>query len=162
VRCENWRRTHSGAKARSLNDFLIEITSQGAEADEILKLKQEQGKNIFNPGVPPQSFAKFLKWVTRRKIGPWRKFVTEPPGPRPDDRVNGSQLRVTFVNHSTFLLQSEASICSQILCGPSGPVPFLFSGHGGTVIPEFFSRIFLPSTAFSSATITTITSTCPR
>src|ERR1022692_648186 len=63
---------------------------------------------FFNPGVPPQSFARFLKWVTRRKIGPWRRFVTTPPGPRPADRVSGSQLRVTFVNHSTFLLQSES------------------------------------------------------
>ena len=63
---------------------------------------------FFNPGAPPQSFARFLKWVTRRKMGPWRRFVTTPPGPRPADRVSGSQLRVTFVNHSTFLLQSES------------------------------------------------------
>jgi L-ascorbate metabolism protein UlaG (beta-lactamase superfamily) len=62
---------------------------------------------FFNPGVPDHSFSQFLKWITRRKIGPWRKFVCTTPGPKPPPRISGDDLLVTFVNHATLLLQSN-------------------------------------------------------
>jgi len=40
-----------------------------------------------------------------RKPGPWPEWTDSPPGPPPPKRVNGEALRVTFVNHSTVLIQ---------------------------------------------------------
>jgi L-ascorbate metabolism protein UlaG (beta-lactamase superfamily) len=62
---------------------------------------------FFNPGVPEHGFRKALEWMTHRKIGPWRPWIDSTPGPRPPLRVEGSDLRITFVNHSTVLLQTE-------------------------------------------------------
>ncbi|HUY82787.1 MAG TPA: MBL fold metallo-hydrolase [Acidobacteriaceae bacterium] len=62
---------------------------------------------FFNPDTPPQRFSQFLKWVTSRKVGPWRDFIPSTPGPPPPPRVQGDNLRVTFVNHATFLLQTQ-------------------------------------------------------
>lgn len=60
-----------------------------------------------NPGVPDHSFSQFLKWVTNRKIGAWNRWNPSEPGPAPPSSVEGRELRVTFVNHSTVLLQTE-------------------------------------------------------
>lgn len=62
---------------------------------------------FFNPEGPRQRFSHFLKWVTHRQKGPWRNFIPSDPGPKPPERINGSELSVTFVNHATFLLQTE-------------------------------------------------------
>lgn len=42
--------------------------------------------------------------ATRRR-GPWRPFLDSPPGPAPPRRV--AELRVTFVNHATLLIQTN-------------------------------------------------------
>lgn len=62
---------------------------------------------FFNPGVPQHRFSEFLRWITRREQGSWNGFSASEPGPPPPERVHGTELRVTFVNHSTFLLQTE-------------------------------------------------------
>lgn len=65
----------------------------------------ENGR-FFNPGASRQTFSRFLNWITDREQGPWRTFTATEPGPPPPERVHGAELRVTFVNHSTFLLQT--------------------------------------------------------
>ncbi|NUQ73120.1 MAG: MBL fold metallo-hydrolase [Polyangiaceae bacterium] len=55
----------------------------------------------------PHGFFDFLKWQIEREPGPWRDFVNAPPGPRPIDRVGRGELRVTFVNHATTLIQMD-------------------------------------------------------
>jgi L-ascorbate metabolism protein UlaG (beta-lactamase superfamily) len=82
---------------------------------------------FFNPSVPPQRFSEFLKWITRRQIGPWPRFVPTAHGPKPVAHVGGDDLLVTFVNHATLLLQTEGH---NILTDPVwservGPVSFL-------------------------------------
>lgn len=62
---------------------------------------------FFNPDTPRQRFSQFLRWITNREQGQWSRFTATEPGPLPPERVHGSELRVTFVNHSTFLLQTE-------------------------------------------------------
>ena len=62
---------------------------------------------FFNPGVSEHGFFDALKWMRNRKIGPWRQWVSSTPGPKPPTLVEGAELRVTFVNHSTVLLQTE-------------------------------------------------------
>jgi L-ascorbate metabolism protein UlaG (beta-lactamase superfamily) len=62
------------------------------------------GKTFFNPGPAPNygPLAVF-RWMLNRKPGPWRKFTPAEPAPPPPQRVD--DLRVTFVNHATVLIQ---------------------------------------------------------
>ncbi|HEY6447023.1 MAG TPA: MBL fold metallo-hydrolase [Acidobacteriaceae bacterium] len=62
---------------------------------------------FFNPGVRDHGFRELLRWITTRKIGPWRKWIDSVPGPRPPAAVEGEALRATLVNHSTVLLQTD-------------------------------------------------------
>jgi L-ascorbate metabolism protein UlaG (beta-lactamase superfamily) len=52
-------------------------------------------------------FRDAVKWATHRERGAWSAYRDEPAGPAPPQRVNGDQLRVTFVNHATVLLQTH-------------------------------------------------------
>jgi L-ascorbate metabolism protein UlaG (beta-lactamase superfamily) len=61
---------------------------------------------FFNPATQHQKFTDFLRWILHREMGEWSRFAALEPGPPPPERVEGSELRVTFVNHSTFLLQT--------------------------------------------------------
>ncbi len=62
---------------------------------------------FFNPGVKEHGPGDLLRWVTNRERGAWRKGIPSVPGPKPVERVEGPELRVTFVGHATVLLQSE-------------------------------------------------------
>jgi L-ascorbate metabolism protein UlaG (beta-lactamase superfamily) len=82
---------------------------------------------FFNAGVPPQSFSKFLKWITRRKVGPWstsNRLATVPP---PQKSVSGSDICATFVNHSTVLIQTQGIniLTDPIWSERASPVSFL-------------------------------------
>lgn len=65
-----------------------------------------RGGRFFNPGVPDHGFRQALAWMRNRRLGPWRKWIPSIPGPRPPVLIDGSELRVTFVNHATVLLQT--------------------------------------------------------
>jgi L-ascorbate metabolism protein UlaG (beta-lactamase superfamily) len=62
------------------------------------------GKKFFNPNcAEPKGLTDVFKWLLTRKQAPWEKIETAF-GPRPAERID-SAIRVTFVNHTTFLLQ---------------------------------------------------------
>jgi L-ascorbate metabolism protein UlaG (beta-lactamase superfamily) len=74
--------------------------------------------------IPHGGFRAFLRWQTHRQVGPWQDRDT-PPGPSPPSRV--ADLRVTFVNHATVLLQQDGL---NVLTDPiwslrASPVSFL-------------------------------------
>ncbi len=46
-----------------------------------------------------------LKWQLNRDKGPWRKYYEMPYGSPPPAKVTGNEVQVTFINHSTFLIQ---------------------------------------------------------
>ena len=48
-----------------------------------------------------------LRWMLHREPGPWREWTDAPPGPPPPLRITNGRLRVTFVNHSTVLVQMD-------------------------------------------------------
>jgi len=48
-----------------------------------------------------------LHWLLHRQRGPWSDRPDAPPGPKPPERVSGGELRVTFVNHATVLVQMD-------------------------------------------------------
>ena len=66
------------------------------------------GKRFHN--LQPTSHADgfdFLKWIASREEGPWDPWREIAPAAPPPQRVSGGALRVTWVNHSTFLIQTE-------------------------------------------------------
>jgi L-ascorbate metabolism protein UlaG (beta-lactamase superfamily) len=52
-------------------------------------------------------FRNAAKWAATRQRGVWSSYRDEPPGPPPPQRVDGGRLRVTFVNHTTVLIQTH-------------------------------------------------------
>ncbi|MFL5320790.1 MAG: MBL fold metallo-hydrolase [Myxococcaceae bacterium] len=77
----------------------------------------------------------FLRWQLTRNPGPWRGFEEKTPGPKPPDRVGEGQLRVTFINHATTLIQLEGL---NVLTDPIWSdrcSPFSFAGPSRRVPP---------------------------
>jgi L-ascorbate metabolism protein UlaG (beta-lactamase superfamily) len=66
------------------------------------------GERFFNPnGSFDDRQGGFWKWVLNREKGPWPEWIESEPGPPPPERVGQGDLRVTFVNHATVLLQTD-------------------------------------------------------
>ncbi|GAB3265426.1 MBL fold metallo-hydrolase [Larkinella harenae] len=68
------------------------------------------GKQFHNyNGAKAKGFGDVLRWMLfDQNKKPWGAFHPLPPGPPPPARVTNSQVRVTFVNHSTVLLQFDS------------------------------------------------------
>jgi len=52
-------------------------------------------------------FLDIVRWMAHREPGPWRKWTDVPPAPNPPLRVGAGEMRVTFVNHATTLVQMD-------------------------------------------------------
>lgn len=66
------------------------------------------GKRFLNQEeIPRHGFGDFLRWTFSRDRGPWKGFPDAEPGPPPPERVGKGELRVTFVNHATTLVQMD-------------------------------------------------------
>jgi L-ascorbate metabolism protein UlaG (beta-lactamase superfamily) len=66
------------------------------------------GKKFINPGgVKPAGFKDLIKWAWNREKGEWKEMKDMAFGPAPAARIEGDSIVVTFVNHSTFLIQTE-------------------------------------------------------
>jgi len=86
------------------------------------------GRRFRNIHPGWQSERSFLKWQATRERGTWRDWVDATPGPKPPMRVSGDRVRVTFINHSTLLLQFDDV---NILTDPIWSMrcsPFSFAG----------------------------------
>lgn len=65
------------------------------------------GKKFLNPGnVKQPGFKDMLKWVRNRERGIWTEIKEAAPSD-PPGRVEGDLIVTTFVNHSTFLIQTR-------------------------------------------------------
>jgi L-ascorbate metabolism protein UlaG (beta-lactamase superfamily) len=64
------------------------------------------GAHFVTPGAPQLQLG-LLKWVTNRQRGPWKDWRDEPTGPRPPAHVGKGEMRVTFINHATTLIQLD-------------------------------------------------------
>lgn len=65
------------------------------------------GKKFVNPGMPERGPGGLLKWLLNRDKGPWPEQPDAYVGNRPATRIEGDSLVLTFVNHSTFLIQTN-------------------------------------------------------
>ncbi|MGY2134113.1 MBL fold metallo-hydrolase [Hymenobacter sp. HD11105] len=68
------------------------------------------GKTFQNAGgvKAQEGMSPLLKWMLNRDKGEWPEQPNLQPGPKPPTRVGRGQVRVTFVNHGTFLLQFDS------------------------------------------------------
>ncbi len=66
-------------------------------------------KFINGEGYEEKGFADLLKWVTNRKTGEWTELSEDDItyGEKPADRITDSTQVITYVNHSTFLIQTD-------------------------------------------------------
>ena len=65
------------------------------------------GKVFVNPhGAEPHGFSKVLKWMVSRQRGEWKEDKESTYGERPLKFFKDG-IRITFVNHSTFLIQVD-------------------------------------------------------
>ena len=66
------------------------------------------GERFYNQDRTQQKgFWDFLKWTTNRNKGPWQGDAEAGYGPKPPRQVAAGELRVTFVNHATVLVQID-------------------------------------------------------
>jgi L-ascorbate metabolism protein UlaG (beta-lactamase superfamily) len=64
------------------------------------------GKRFFNPGATrPRGLPDLLRWKLTSRPEPSPRFVADVEQSKPPSRVEGNQLQVTLVNHSTMLFQ---------------------------------------------------------
>ncbi len=62
------------------------------------------GKKFFSPGgAPARGLPDVLKWMINRQRGPWEPVNIMPPA----GESHGTGVRITFVNHSTFLIEVD-------------------------------------------------------
>lgn len=61
------------------------------------------GKRFHNPQPRSQGFGSFLRWMATRNQGGWSSRGTNSPAPAPPARVD--DLRVTWIGHTTVLIQ---------------------------------------------------------
>jgi L-ascorbate metabolism protein UlaG (beta-lactamase superfamily) len=65
------------------------------------------GKRFFNRRAAPHGgFLDFLRWQRTRQPGKWQ-VRNSPPAEKPPERVGRGQLRVTWINHATVLIQQD-------------------------------------------------------
>jgi L-ascorbate metabolism protein UlaG (beta-lactamase superfamily) len=65
------------------------------------------GKKFFTPGGrAAQGLPGVIKWMRTRKHEPWRAQMNLTQGSKPPERV-GRGARITFINHSSFLIQVD-------------------------------------------------------
>src|SRR5215831_10188672 len=94
-----------GLRFRHLNR--MGQTPPEERSDSPLRVPHSRNGRFFNPGIQEHGLRELLKWFYTRLPGEWPRWFPSSPGPKPPERVPGSALRVTFINHSTVLLQTE-------------------------------------------------------
>jgi L-ascorbate metabolism protein UlaG (beta-lactamase superfamily) len=86
------------------------------------------GKRFINPkGIKAKGLPDVFKWMRERRQGKWTERKDLKPGPKPLPRYDNG-VRITFVNHSTFLIQVDGI---NILTDPVWSTrvsPFSFAG----------------------------------
>jgi len=66
------------------------------------------GKRFHNLEPPEgKGFIDFLRWQLTSKRGHWNKWTDAQPGKTPPPCADGNNLRVTFINHATVLIQTQ-------------------------------------------------------
>ncbi len=71
--------------------------------------KHFDGKRFYNPGASQaRGWLDLLRWKLTSRAEPSPRFISDVVQSIPPPRVEGTELRITVVNHSTVLLQESA------------------------------------------------------
>jgi L-ascorbate metabolism protein UlaG (beta-lactamase superfamily) len=68
------------------------------------------GRQFFDPdGVPPKSLRQVLRWQfgRDRQRKTWPKWAPSPHADAPPARVDGEQVRLSFIGHASWLIQTS-------------------------------------------------------
>jgi L-ascorbate metabolism protein UlaG (beta-lactamase superfamily) len=84
--------------------WALSLSSDGYEGTSSAHF---DGKRFRNAEGIEHGFFAFFKWITNRDRGVWRDWIESEPGPAPPERVGPGELRVTWVNHATLLVQLD-------------------------------------------------------
>lgn len=84
------------------------------------------GVHFFQEGSD-HSFTDMVKWLWQMETVEWPEWIDDPPQPKPVERVNNGELKVTYINHGTLLIQMDGI---NILTDPiwsmrAGPISWL-------------------------------------
>src|SRR4051812_34227124 len=85
------------------------------------------GKQFFNPtGAKAKGLSDVFKWMLNRKKGKWREPKVFSSGEKPPVKIENG-LRITFINHSTFLIQTSGLniLTDPIWSNRAGPFSWL-------------------------------------
>jgi L-ascorbate metabolism protein UlaG (beta-lactamase superfamily) len=70
--------------------------------------KHFNGKQFYNPGAPQaRGFPDLFRWKLTSRPSPSPRFIPDVEPSTPPRRVEGAELRITLVNHSTVLQQQH-------------------------------------------------------
>ncbi|PKN44122.1 MAG: hypothetical protein CVU59_12480, partial [Deltaproteobacteria bacterium HGW-Deltaproteobacteria-17] len=83
--------------------FLCACAGPGRRTDHF------DGRRFHNPGkeIRHTDTLKVFQWLFTRERRPWPDRILSTYGPKPPASVPEGRLRVTFVGHSTVLLQAD-------------------------------------------------------
>jgi L-ascorbate metabolism protein UlaG (beta-lactamase superfamily) len=83
--------------------FQREWESTGLQPDETDHFRNGR---FYNYSVRLEGFFDLIRWLRTRQPGAWREWIPSTYGPKPSERLAADQLRVTFIGHSTALIQA--------------------------------------------------------
>jgi len=93
------------SKALLLITFII-LLLQGCTYYEGTPSGHFDGSRFFDT-EPDNTFIDHLKWLWEMETVEWPEWIDDPPQPPPISHVNEFELRVTFINHATVLMQMD-------------------------------------------------------
>lgn len=87
------------------------------------------GKKYFNYDKNDHSFSDMVKWLWNMETVEWPLWVNDPIMPPPEKNAKNGTVKITYINHSTFLIQFDDLniLTDPILSMTAGPVSFLGS-----------------------------------
>ncbi|MCP4581438.1 MAG: hypothetical protein GY839_07445 [candidate division Zixibacteria bacterium] len=65
------------------------------------------GKRFFGE-ESDHSFADMVKWLWEMETVDWPEWIDDPPQPKPVEYVNNEELKITYINHATALIQTDS------------------------------------------------------
>lgn len=66
------------------------------------------GTEFFNNEPDNHSFWNMVKWLWEMDTEEWPEWIEDPVQPKPVERVGMGDLRITFINHATVLIQMDS------------------------------------------------------
>lgn len=89
------------------------------------------GSRFYNPAADSSEhgFPEHVKWMWEMKTVDWPEWIQDAPKHTPPARIGNGQLRITYINQATLLIQTDSLniLTDPIFSDFAGPVSFLAS-----------------------------------